>query len=56
MSLLGIDVRRGLEFSGGVSGLRLDCVLTFGEKRLQGKFYHGPTVSTKCTYLKSRAD
>ena len=41
----------GLKPSKGVSRLRLDCVLTIGEKkRLRGMFYCGPTVDTKCTY------
>lgn len=40
----------GLELSKGVSHLRLDRVLTIGEKRVRGKFYHDRTVGAKCTY------
>ena len=40
----------GLELSKGVSHLRLDRVLTIGEKRPRGKFYHSSTVGAKCTY------
>ncbi|KAG4927431.1 hypothetical protein JHK82_053204 [Glycine max] len=41
----------GLEPSKKVSHLRLDRVLTMGEReRLWGMFYRGPTVGAKCTY------
>ena len=41
----------GLEPSKKVSHLRLDRVLTMGEReRLWGMFYRGPTVDAKCTY------
>ncbi|RZB47968.1 Outer envelope pore protein 16-3, chloroplastic/mitochondrial [Glycine soja] len=46
-----VVVGGGLKPLKGVSRLRLDCVLTIGEKkRLRGMFYCGPTVDTKCTY------
>ena len=42
---------RGLEPSKGVSRLRLDRMLTMGEKkRPRGMFYRGPTMGAKCTY------
>ena len=45
----------GLKPSKGVSRLKLDQVLTIGEKDrddklLRGMFYCDPTVSAKCTY------
>ena len=45
----------GLELSKKVSRLRLDQVLTMGERErgnmiLRGMFYHDPTVDAKCTY------
>ncbi|KAH1265464.1 hypothetical protein GmHk_01G001164 [Glycine max] len=49
-----VAARGGLEPSKGVSRLRPDHILTIGEKeRLQGMFYHGPAVGTKCTYQNS---
>ena len=43
--------RRGLEPSKGVSRLRLDRMLTMGEKeRPWAMFYRSPKVGAKCTY------
>ena len=47
-------VGEGLEPSKGVLHLRLDRVLTMGEKeRLQGMFYHNPTVDANRIYQNS---
>ena len=40
----------GLELSKDVLYLRLDHMLTNGEKRPRGKFYRSPMVDAKCTY------
>ena len=54
MSISIMVVGGGLESLKGISRLRLDCMLTMGEKgKLRGMFYRGPTVDTKCTYQSS---
>ena len=50
VSLFVMVVRGGLELYRGVSCLRSNRVLTIGEKRPRGKFYHSSTVGAKCTY------
>ena len=50
MSLSVMVVGERLELSRGVSRLRSDHMLTIGEKKPQGKFYHNAMVGTKFTY------
>ena len=50
VSLFFMVVRGGLELYRGVSCLRSNRVLTIGEKRPRGKYYHSSTVGAKCTY------